>query len=71
MNYIGDEVPVRVGIDNGDVKINVGDENHGAVLWPLGQHGQKPESLRYLLSNHFDLFGLIEEGLAIDSTTLK
>lgn len=32
-----------------------------------------PESKRfiYLLSKHFDLFGLIESGLAIDKTTLK
>jgi hypothetical protein len=29
------------------------------------------ESFRYLLSKHFDLFGLIEAGLAIDATTLK
>lgn len=29
------------------------------------------ESTRYLLSKHFDLFGLIESGLAIDKTTLK
>lgn len=26
---------------------------------------------RFLLSKHFDLFGLIEAGLAIDKTTLK
>jgi hypothetical protein len=29
------------------------------------------EQVRYLLSKHFDLFGLIEAGLAIDKTTLK
>jgi len=29
------------------------------------------EQVRYLLSKHFDLFGLIESGLAIDSTTIK
>lgn len=28
------------------------------------------EGMRYLLSKHFDLFGLIDAGLAIDSTTL-
>lgn len=28
------------------------------------------EHTRYLLSKHFDLFGLIESGLAIDKTTL-
>ena len=30
-----------------------------------------PEDVRYLLSRHFDLFGLISSGLAIDSKTLK
>lgn len=29
------------------------------------------EQTRYLLSKHFDLFGLIESGLAIDKNTLK
>lgn len=29
------------------------------------------EEIRWLLCQHFDLFGLIESGLAIDSTTLK
>lgn len=69
MNYIGDEVPVHVDLGKGDVKIIVGDEeNHCAVLWPLGPHGHKPESLRYLLSRHFDIFNLIPEGLALDKT---
>ena len=31
----------------------------------------KPEQYRYLISKHFDIFGLIESGLAIDKTTLK
>lgn len=31
----------------------------------------EPEVFRFLLSNHFDLFGLIDAGLAIDKTTLK
>jgi hypothetical protein len=30
-----------------------------------------PEDVHYLLSLHFDIFGLIESGLAIDSKTLK
>lgn len=29
------------------------------------------ECIHYLLSKHFDLFGLIESGLAIDKTTIK
>jgi hypothetical protein len=32
---------------------------------------QEAACIQYLLSKHFDLFGLIEAGLAIDSTTLK
>jgi hypothetical protein len=31
----------------------------------------KPKDVVYLLSKHFDLFGLIDAGLAIDVTTLK
>lgn len=30
-----------------------------------------PELFRYLLSQHFDLFGWINDGLAIDATTLE
>lgn len=30
-----------------------------------------PETMIYLLSKHFDLFSLIESGLAIDATTLN
>ena len=44
----------------------------------LGQEGKYawratffPSMFEYLLSKHFDLFGLIEAGLAIDKTTLK
>lgn len=32
---------------------------------------ENPESFRYLLSKGFDLFGLIEAGLAIDKTTIE
>lgn len=35
--------------------------------WDYNQH----EVTRWLLSKHFDLFGLIPAGLAIDATTLK
>jgi hypothetical protein len=35
--------------------------------WRFNQH----EVTRFLLSKHFDLFGLIPAGLAIDATTLK
>lgn len=59
--------PCTITEKNGHVKIAIGYKDHGASLFPMGQFGQKPESLRYLLSKHFDLFGLIESGLAINS----
>jgi hypothetical protein len=31
----------------------------------------RPQTTAFLLSRHFDLFGLIEAGLAIDSNTIK
>lgn len=34
-------------------------------------NGFSPDTFRLLLSKSFDLFGLIESGLAIDATTLK
>ena len=34
------------------------------------KHEWTPELTRYLLSKHFDLFGLIESGLAIDKTKI-
>lgn len=68
MKRLGRDVPVKVSIENDAVKVTVGNENHCAVLWPEGSYGQKPESLRYLLSKHFDLFNLIPEGLALDKT---
>lgn len=37
----------------------------------FGEYQFSAEQYRYLLSKHFDLFGLIEAGLAIDATTLK
>jgi len=52
----------------------IGDEMHYLNL--VGESGViiigfNPESVKYLLSKHFDLFGLIEAGLAIDKTVLK
>ncbi len=69
MNYITDDVPVKVVVrETGSVKISIGNEDHGASLFPAGPHGDKPEAFRFLLSKGFDLFGLIEAGLAIDKT---
>lgn len=61
---------VTITEENGYVKISIGNSGHMASLFPLGQYGQKPETLVYLLSKGFDLFGLIESGQAIDKTIL-
>ncbi len=37
----------------------------------LTRTAETPEAFRGLLSRHFDLFGLIEAGLAIDKTKMK
>lgn len=37
----------------------------------VGNMQWTPETFRLALSKHFDLFGLIESGLAIDKTTLN
>lgn len=63
--------PVTITEENGYVKVSIGYKDHMASLFPLSPHGQKPESLHYLLSKHFDLFGLIESNLAIDKSKLK
>lgn len=56
--------PVKIITENAVVKISIGYKDHVASLFPLGNYGQKPESLKYLLDRHFDMFGLIESGLA-------
>lgn len=72
MKIMDKDAPVSISIKDGNVRILIGAEEYNcAILWPLNNYGQKPESLRYLLSKHFDLFGLIESGLAIDSTKLN
>lgn len=62
--------PCTITEENGFVKISIGYKDHGASLFPMGQYGQKPESMVYLLSKHFDLFQLIDSGQAIDKATL-
>ncbi len=37
----------------------------------IGDMEMEAKRISYLLSKHFDLFGLIESGLAIDATALK
>jgi hypothetical protein len=39
--------------------------------WQYFETGLDAEQFNWLLSKHFDLFGLIDAGLAIDKTTLK
>jgi hypothetical protein len=50
-------------------------ENHGLVnrgqspdIFVIGWRSFQPETFMYLLKQGFDLFGLIEAGLAIDKT---
>lgn len=43
----------------------------GISLFPGNPNGERVEAFRYLLSKHFDIFGLIEAGLAIDKTKIK
>jgi len=40
------------------------DENTNPTEW-------RHDDIQYLLSRHFDVFGLIEKGLAVDMNTLK
>lgn len=54
--------------DSGHVQVSIEAGSSSVSLFPLSIYGGNPESLRYLLSKHFDLFGLIDAGLAIDST---
>ena len=51
------------------MKICFEDEFQTLALAPVGCGC--PKGFAYLLSKHFDLFGLIEAGLAIDATTLN
>jgi hypothetical protein len=48
------------------------EEERNKVEFALTPSGYKysPETFLWLLSKHFDLFGLIEAGLAIDKTKL-
>ena len=48
-----------------------GDPELNDHKWQDFEIGLAPEQFHYLLSKHFDLFGLIDAGLAIDSTTIK
>jgi hypothetical protein len=45
-------------------------ESHIEKYSPTDEKCFIPEQFHYLLSKHFDLFGLIESGLAIDKTTV-
>ncbi len=39
--------------------------------YEFGHHVFSPDEFLYFISKAFDIFGLIDEGLAIDKTTLK
>lgn len=62
--WLEDKLGIRFEInDNGTFQFYVEDDS----LSVLGTMN----ALRFLYSNHFDVCGLIEKGLAIDKTTLK
>lgn len=69
---IPDECTIEVKPKENWVHISITspDGGSGMSLFPGGPHGDKAEAFRYLLSKQFDLFGLIEAGIAIDKTTL-
>lgn len=46
-------------------------QNHMKLNWSLNESAIHPNEFLYLLKQGFDLFGLIESGLAIDKTTIK
>lgn len=48
--------------EGGSIHISIGELKRGGI------HAMRPETFRHLLSLGFDLFGLIESGLAIDKT---
>lgn len=58
-------------LEDGGVHISFKAGDSAASLFPLSNYGNKPETFRYLLSRHFDIFQLIESGLAIDSSTIQ
>jgi hypothetical protein len=47
------------------------DEELNKWEWQNFEIGLAPEQFKWLLDRHFDLFGLIEAGAALDKTTLK
>lgn len=62
-----DKLGKRYGIQVNDEEVHVFrdlDENRNPLEW-------RYEDIQYLLSRHFDVFGLIEKGLAIDINTLN
>ncbi len=61
------EIPTRGNITDNFIQCEYG---RGRTIW---MHASRflPSQFTYLLSLGFDLFGLIESGLAIDSTTIK
>lgn len=69
---IPSDTPVRVfKNDSGHLQISIGDENAGVSLFPLSTFGGNPEGFHYLLSRGFDLWNLIDSGLALNKDELK
>lgn len=60
------------GIWYGDKQLTITYNSYGNKSYKHYESDALPTKIiPFLLSKHFDLFGLIEAGLAIDSTTLK
>lgn len=76
--YCKNQIPADVTVsikphESGNIHVSIESFGGGSglSLFPGGPHGDKPEAFRYLLSKHFDIFGLIEAGIAIDATKFE
>jgi hypothetical protein len=59
-----------VSIEADWIELNHESEEVVAISFPSDYSKLLPEDFLFLLSKHFDLFGLIDAGLAIDKSTI-
>jgi hypothetical protein len=57
------EKEIRIGFNTGNIWYSGGESNERV--------NNQPQIFHYLLTQHFDLFNLIDAGLAIDAKTIK
>jgi hypothetical protein len=71
-NYPPSACQVAINNDWHDMEIVIG-FNTGNIWYSKGEHRvfNQPKIFHYLLSQHFDLFNLIDNGLAIDAKTIQ